>query len=133
MLVCALPSKEVIVIRKVLEGEHPSMPEGAERAWFTDDLWRTLNLCWATRPENRPSIEAVFERLERVSRTWKPPSPQANENAEKDDSDWDLTTEIIRPGSIPSPRLKDFDLKGVFCCPLCEVVLTRSSGSHAFT
>jgi len=86
--------REFIVMRKVLEGERPSMPEGSEGTWFTDELWTTLNLCWETRPEIRPSIEAVLERLSQVSGTWVPPSPRAEEDTEEDDSDWDLTTEM---------------------------------------
>jgi hypothetical protein len=81
-------------MRRVLEGKRPSVPEGAEGAWFTDDLWMTLNQCWATQPDSRPSIEAVLERLEQISGTWEPPSPQAHEDAGGDDSDWDLTTEM---------------------------------------
>ena len=81
--------RELIVMRKVLEGERPSMPEGAEGAWFTDELWATLNLCWATRPEDRLSIEAVLERLSQVSGIWVPPSPRAKDDSEND-SDWDL-------------------------------------------
>lgn len=85
-------------MRKVLEGGRLRIPERADGAWFTDDLWSTLNLCWKIRPENRPSIEAVLERLEQLSRTWNPPSPQTDEDAEKDDdSDWDLTAEMVRP------------------------------------
>ena len=89
------PLKEFMVVRKVLEGKRPSIPEGAEGAWFTDDLWMTLNLCWATRPESRPSVEAVLERLGEVSGTWVPLSPQADGDGGMDVSDWDLTTEMI--------------------------------------
>ena len=89
------PLKEFIVMRKVLDGERPSMPEGAEGAWFTDDLRKTLNLCWATQPEGRPSIKVVLECLEQVSGTWESPPPQAEADTEMDDSDWDLTTETI--------------------------------------
>jgi hypothetical protein len=80
--------KEYIVMRKVLEGKRPSVPDGAEGAWFTDDLWMMLNQCWATQPDSRPSIEAVLERLGQVSGTWEPPSPRAHEDAGGDDSDW---------------------------------------------
>jgi len=62
------PFKDFIVMRKVIEGERPERPEGVEGAWFTDDLWATLNLCWATEPENRLSIEAVLGCLERPQR-----------------------------------------------------------------
>jgi len=50
--------KNYIVIRKVIEGERPGRPEGVE---FTENLWATLNLCWANQPEGRPSIETVLE------------------------------------------------------------------------
>ena len=86
------PYKDFIVMRKVLEGERPGRPDGAEGMWFTDDLWGTLNLCWATQPGSRPSIEVVLACLERASRVWKPPSPQMDEDVEMEDDDWDLTT-----------------------------------------
>jgi len=54
---------EFTVIRKVVKGKHPERPEGVEGTWFTDDLWQTLNLCWATRPESRPTIGVVLEPL----------------------------------------------------------------------
>jgi len=77
--------KDFIVMRKVIEGERPGRPEGSEWAWFTDDLWRMLELCWAIPPETRPSIEAVLECLERVSRAWKPPSQQVAGDIGTDD------------------------------------------------
>ena len=95
--------KDFIVIRKVVDGERPERPEGVRGAWFTDDLWGTVNLCWATKPKDRPSIKVILERLEKVSRDWKPPSPQAggdvwmDEDAETDESDWDPTTEVTLP------------------------------------
>ena len=93
--------KDFIVVRKVMEGERPGRPDGAEGAWFTDDLWETVELCWETRPETRPSIQAVLERLERASRDWKPPSPQMDEDVEIDEDDWDLTTVSDSSGMIP--------------------------------
>ena len=83
--------KDYMVTLKVTNGERPARPGGVEGTWFTDDLWETLKLCWATGPEIRPNIEAVLERLGLVSRAWKPPPPpQADEDVESED-DWDLT------------------------------------------
>lgn len=80
------------VMRKVIEGECPARPEGAEGVWFTDDLWETLNLCWATQPENRPRIETVLEFLEKVSGVCEPPSPEVDEGVETDEEDdWEST------------------------------------------
>ena len=94
-----MPLKEYIVMRKVLEGERPRMPEGTEGGWFTDDLWGLVNLCWEAQPDNRPSIEAVLERLNQVSATWEPPSPEVGDgDVEKDDSDWGhLAADVARP------------------------------------
>jgi hypothetical protein len=54
----------LIVMQKVIRGEHPERPEGA---WFENVLWETLEQCWSPQPKFRPTIEAVLECLERVS------------------------------------------------------------------
>ena len=89
-------SPDFIVTRKVIEGERPERPEGVQGLWFTGDLWGMLKRCWATRSKDRPSIEAVFECLEQVSKAWRPPPEQFDEDLEKEEDDWDLT-EIILP------------------------------------
>ena len=81
--------KDFIVMRKVVDGEHPGRPKGAEGAWFTDDLWGMLELCWATRPESRPSVEEALECLERVSKAWKPLSHQMDGDVGVDEDDPD--------------------------------------------
>jgi len=87
--------KDFIVMRKVTDGERPGRPEGPEGGWFTDDLWRMLELCWATRPDSRPSIEAVLECLERVSGTWEPPSQRVDEDVgtNRDDLDYSIVSD----------------------------------------
>ena len=75
------PSGYAVV--KILEGERPRRPEGTEGVWFTEDLWELLVRCWAAKAQSRPSIKDVLERLERVSSTWKPPTPQVSTGAEK--------------------------------------------------
>jgi serine/threonine protein kinase len=83
--------KDVIVMRMLMEGKRPERPNGPEGAWFTDDLWRMLNLCWEPQRAKRPSIEAVLVFLGQVSETWEPPSIQAGEDVEMDEEAWDLT------------------------------------------
>ena len=84
-------SKEFIVMRKVIEGERPERPEGAEGVWFTDDLWDTLVQCWATQPGNRPGIEGVLECLGRVSNGWTP--LLMDESTKEGESDWEFEAE----------------------------------------
>ena len=81
--------QDFIVMRKVMDGERPGRPEGPEGAWFTDDLWRMLQLCWAARPENRPSVEAALDCLERVSKAWEPPSQEVDGDVGADEDDPD--------------------------------------------
>ena len=79
--------KEFIVMRKVIEGKRPERPEGA---WLTDGLWRTMELCWLPRPNDRPTIEAALECLGQVS-TIEKPLPPIVENA-KTGSDVSVST-----------------------------------------
>ncbi|KAF9642586.1 kinase-like protein [Thelephora ganbajun] len=64
------------VVAKVLKGERPGRPEGAEGAWFTDDVWNIVERCWKSVPGDRPSIKDVLRCLESVSSSWAPPSTQ---------------------------------------------------------
>ena len=84
--------KEFIVMRKVIEGERPERPEGAEGEWFTDDLWNILTQCWATQPESRPGIEAVLECLGQASSAWTPPPLLIDEDMERVESIWEFET-----------------------------------------
>ena len=74
---------DLAVIVKVLEGERP--PRGAR---FAKSLWKMLELCWSSRPNNRPSIEDVLQCLELVSNSSEPPSPEMDEETE-DCDEWD--------------------------------------------
>jgi len=56
--------RNTAVIFKVLHGERPEKPRGAEAAWFTDDLWRMLELCWKHQPGDRISARDVLLCLE---------------------------------------------------------------------
>ena len=60
-----------VVMRKILEGEHPDKPEGPEAVWFTNDLWAMLKKCWLDKPKQRPTVEGVLECLEQHLATWK--------------------------------------------------------------
>ena len=59
----------VAVILKVHRGERPERPKGGQ---FTNDLWKTLGQCWSTQPNDRPTVKAVLECLELVSKVWRP-------------------------------------------------------------
>ena len=75
---------DTVVILKVLEGERPH--RGVR---FTENLWKTLELCWASQPNDRPNIEDVLQRLEVVSNSPDPPFPGVDEEVEEDSDDYD--------------------------------------------
>ena len=102
------PFGDIVVMRKVTDGERPERPKQAEGAWFTDDIWDMLNRSWAPQPKSRPNVEAVLECLEQIPKTWKPPPQQANEDAgvdedvEEDEDDWNyFTLESLLPVRFP--------------------------------
>ena len=85
--------KDHIVTQKVTKGERPERPGGAKGAWFTDELWEMLGLCWAMYAP-RPNIDAVGECLERVSGIWEPIPPQADDDEEEDEDDCDFVLTV---------------------------------------
>ena len=84
---------DITVAMKVLEGEHP--PRGTR---FTTGLWKTLEQCWASQPNNRPSVEGVRRCLETFSKLSEPPSPEVD--AQVEDSGDDLDSENSSPGAL---------------------------------
>ena len=67
------------VIVKVLAGEHP--PRGVG---FGESVWKMLELCWATQPDDRPSAKDVLQCLEGLSNLLEPPLPRADKEIEVD-------------------------------------------------
>lgn len=69
------------VFTRVLDGERP--PRDAE---FADVLWETLEQCWSSDSDARPSVEDVLRCLEGVISFLKP-APSVDETTEEDPDD----------------------------------------------
>ena len=41
----------LILMRKVVDGEHLERPRRPEAVWFTDHLWEMLQRCWSPQPK----------------------------------------------------------------------------------
>ena len=104
-----------IIVPRVMDGERPERPEGMEGVWFTDDLWRMLNRCWATQPDSRPSVATVLECLERVSRDPGPPSLQVDEDLGVDADEPDLASDSAGELSLFDPRCFAALLRRILC------------------
>ena len=68
----------LVVMRKIIDGESPDRPQGPESAWFTNGLWGVLEQCWLPKPKLRPTVEGVLECLKQCSATWEPLSLSAD-------------------------------------------------------
>ena len=95
---------DLTVAMKVLEGEHP--PRGMR---FTEELWKMLEQCWVSQPNNRPSIEDVRQCLETSSNLLEVPSPEADVGVEDDGDGWD--SENSSPGA-PNETIGTTMIKG---------------------
>ena len=67
---------DFIVVGRVLKGERPERPQGADGRWFTNEVWGILEGCWKPTPRDRPRIKDVLECLDNTSMSWTRPSSQ---------------------------------------------------------
>jgi len=75
-----------VFMKVVVKGEHP--PRGVK---FVKSLWGMLEQCWASKPNDRPSIEDVLRCMEMVSNSSEIASPGADGGVDED-GDWDSGT-----------------------------------------
>lgn len=80
------------VVWKVLEGERPERPRGAQGMWFTDNVWETLELCWKPQPRDRINAKTVLLGLE--GNPCPPMSPSDATGTVSTDSDEQSDLEI---------------------------------------
>jgi hypothetical protein len=59
-----------MVINEVLEGVRPKKPEGAKRLGLSNELWRTVELCWLEDRNTRPSVEDILSSLNEAAAFW---------------------------------------------------------------
>ena len=72
---------DAAVFVKVMLGEHPT-----RGAMFPEYLWKVMESCWASTPEDRPSIESILWSLQMTS---DPSSGPCGETG-VDNDDWNI-------------------------------------------
>ena len=82
----------LVVMRKIFEGEHPDRPKGREAVWFTDDLWGMLEQCWLYKPNLRPTVGSIFKHLEQGLGAWEQLSLSSDSDSQVDSDDLVSTT-----------------------------------------
>ena len=79
------------VASKVVKGERPERPQGAEGELFTDNIWQMLELCWKPQPRDRINAQGVLLVL--VGNPCPSgPTPNASGDGEMDVDDWSDVT-----------------------------------------
>jgi len=73
------------VVWKVLEGERPERPQGAQGALFTDSIWGILEVCWKPQPGDRISAKDVLLGLEGKPYPLRPSSESGGVEMDADD------------------------------------------------
>lgn len=53
------------VILKLAQQKRPKKPEGAVQLGLTNPIWETVEMCWKTRPSERPTSARVLELWEK--------------------------------------------------------------------
>jgi len=53
-----------------MEGVRPEKPNEYKHLGFSDELWRTVELCWLEDRNARPGIEDIFSCLNNVVEFW---------------------------------------------------------------
>jgi hypothetical protein len=61
---------DIMVIRSITGGIRPEKPEGAKRLGFSNELWRTIELCWQEDRNARPAIEDILSSLNDAAALW---------------------------------------------------------------
>ena len=79
---------------KVVRGDRPERPVGAEGVWFTDGVWEAMERCWVPQPKNRSNVEDVLRCLEGASRSWVRSPPR----------------QVEVPSTINSPAMSAFEI-----------------------
>jgi len=58
------------MINAITEGDRPKKPKGAVRLGFSNELWRTIELCWLEDHNARPDIEDIISCLSDATALW---------------------------------------------------------------
>ena len=60
----------MMVVNQILEGVRPQKPEGAKHLGFSNELWRTVELCWLEDRNARPGVEDILSSLNAAVAFW---------------------------------------------------------------
>jgi hypothetical protein len=59
-----------MLIRLITGGIRPEKPGGAKHLGFSDELWRTVELCWLEDRDARPVVQHILSSLKDATAFW---------------------------------------------------------------
>lgn len=61
------------VVAKVMSGIRPERPTDASLLGLSDVVWQVVRTCWIQERDERPTVAAVLQCLNKATRYWDPP------------------------------------------------------------
>lgn len=61
---------DILAVHAIIEGVRPNKPEEVKRLGFSEELWRTVELCWLEDRNARPVVEDILSSLDGAAATW---------------------------------------------------------------
>jgi len=61
---------DILAVNAILEGIRPKKPEEAKRLGFSEELWKTVELCWLEDRNARPNVADILSRLNDATPFW---------------------------------------------------------------
>ena len=61
---------DILAVNAIMEGVRPMKPVGAKQLGFSDELWRTVELCWLEDRNARPGVENILSCLNDAAASW---------------------------------------------------------------
>ena len=122
-------------VARILEGVRPERPQGAEGAWFTDEIWSILERCWKATASDRPRTAEVLLSLEKVSGSWSPSQTKnlyssAHDNTDKSEVSSPPHAVTAEPSSV-SPSVGERSIvPGVVGAHISQKVGIMARESH---
>ena len=61
---------DIMAVHAIVEGVRPKKPEAAKRLGFSNELWRTVEICWLEDRNARPGVEDILSCLNDATGFW---------------------------------------------------------------
>ena len=61
---------DILAANAIMVGARPKKPKAGKRLGFSDELWRTVEMCWSEDRDMRPRVAVILSCLNTAAWTW---------------------------------------------------------------